>query len=204
MKSLSLKTVGALCAAASIASVACAALAQDGGPQGGPPGGFRGGGRPGAMMGDPAQRAQMLHERLQITPAQEAAFNAWQAAVKPSAPPQGRPGEAMRNMNTVQRLDQEVTLAAQRDAALKARVAATTTFYNQLSPAQKQTMDQLPPQALLALEGGMGGRGMGGPGGPGRPGGRGGPGGRRGAQGGGFDPNAGFGGQQPLGGRPPQ
>jgi Spy/CpxP family protein refolding chaperone len=182
MKPLSLKTVAGLCAAASVAVVACAAVAQDGPPSGdgpGPRGGFRG--------EDPAQRAQQLHDLLQITPAQEPSFRAWQAALQPKGRPE-RPGREMRDMTTPQRLDMALAEQTERDAELRTHVIATKAFYNGLTPAQQKTMDTLPPQGLLAMEGGGG-----------RFGGRGGPGGRRG-QGG----NGGFDGQQGADSPPPQ
>jgi protein CpxP len=193
MKSLSLKAVAVLCAAASAATIACAAMAQDGPPPPGGPGGpsgqfaqGRGGGR-----GDPGQRLQQLHDSLQLSPAQEPAFQTWQAALRPTGPAV-RPG-ALRRMTTPQRLDEALTEQSERTTELKARIAATKSFYNQLSATQRQTLDGLPPQELLAMEamgpgGGLGGRG-----------------GRRGrGGGGGFDPNSGFGGPQNFGAPPPQ
>jgi protein CpxP len=199
MKSLSLKSVAVLCAAASAATIACAAMAQDGPPPPGGPGGGqlaqgRGGGGP--FGGDPAQRMQQLHDQLQITPAQEPAFQAWQAALRPSGA-MPRPGQ-LRKMTTPQRLDEELALQTTRQNEMKARVAATKTFYNQLSATQRQTMDGLPPQELLAMEAMGPGRG------PAGMAGRGGRGGRRGGGGGGFDPNAGFGGPQSFGPPPAQ
>jgi hypothetical protein len=197
MKPLSLKAVAVLCAGAAAATVACAAMAQDGPPPGGPGGGqvaqdHRGGGR---LGGDPAQRMQQLHDSLQITGAQEPAFQAWQAALRPTGA-RARPGQ-LRKLTTPQRLDEELTMQTQRDSELKARVAATKTFYNQLSATQRQTMDGLRPQELLAMA-------SGGPGGE-RGGGLGRRGGGRRAAGGGFDPNGGgFGGPQSFDPPPPQ
>jgi protein CpxP len=198
MKPLSLKAVAVLCAAASAATIAFAAMAQDGPPPSGGPGGqfAQGRGSGGRLGGDPAQRMQQLHDSLQITSAQEPAFQAWQAALKPAGMA-ARPG-AMRRMTTPQRLDEALNEQTARDGELKARVAATKSFYNQLTATQRQTMDGLPPQELLAIEA------MGPGGGRGGLAGRGGPGGRRGGGGGNFDPNGGFGGPQNFGGTPAQ
>jgi protein CpxP len=189
MKSLSLKTVGVLCAAASAATIACAAMAQDGPPPPGGPGGGQFAQGHGGGRGDPGQRLQELHDSLQLSPAQEPAFQAWQAALRPTGP-MVRPG-GLRRMTTPQRLDEEIAQQTEQTTELKARVAATKSFYNQLSATQRQTLDGLPPQELLAMEAFGGG-------------GRGGRGGRRGGGGGGFDPNAGFGGQQNFGPPPAQ
>jgi protein CpxP len=196
MKPLSLKAVAVLCASAAAATIACAAMAQNGPPPGGPGGQFaqgRGGGRLGGA-GDPAQRMQQLYDSLQLSAGQEPAYQAWQAALQPSGP-MARPG-ALRRMTTPQRLDEALAEQAKREGELKARVAATKVFYNQLSATQRQTLDGLPPQELLALEAMGPGGGRGGPGGRG---------GRRGGGGpGGLDPNGGFGGPQSFGGPPPQ
>lgn len=185
MKTLSLKTIAGLCCAASVLSISAVAIAQDGGPpQRGP------GGRGAAMRNmDPAQRAQRLHDELQITPAQEAAFQTWQAAMQPPAERPERPDRA--GLTTPQRLDQELAMAAQRQAQMKVRADATKRFYNQLTAAQRTTMDSLPP--LVLADGGPGGRG---PGGQPRDGMGRGPGGRRGPGGGG--PRGGDGGFGPT------
>jgi len=188
MKHLSLKTIAGLCAAASVLSISAVAIAQ---PQDGPPGprvGGGGGGRGAAMRNaDPAERAERLHEVLQITPAQEPAFQAWQTAVRPPAQRPERPD--LRNMTTPQRLDQELAMAAERQTQLKVRADATKRFYNQLTAAQRTTMDSLPPMRFA--DGGPGGRGQGGRG----PGGRRGPGGPDGGPNGGFGPPRSFNGQ---------
>lgn len=129
-----------------------------------PPAGFEGrrGPPPGAEgqrgPADPARRAEALHQRLSITPAQESAFQAYLAAT--AAPARGdRPDRAaMEGMTTPQRLDAQLAEGAKRQADLKTRVDAAKRFYGALSADQRALFDQMPPQAAL----GMGGRGGGG------------------------------------------
>jgi len=119
---------------------------------------------------NPAQRMQMMRERLAITPAQEGAFQAWLGALRP---PEGmrrgqRPDrDAVAAMTTPERIDRRMAMAEQRLAMARQRGEATKRFYAQLSTEQRQTFDAMRP---------MGGR-KGGPGMRGGQRGRGGPGG---------------------------
>jgi protein CpxP len=183
MNPLSLKAVAALCAAGSVLSISAVALAQDARPAAAPGGpgvhgpGPRGPGGEGRRFNrpDPAQRAAHQAERsaklraiLQITPAQDGAFQAWQAAMKPPARPPTRPDfKAMGAMTTPQRLDARLAMMNEHDAATKNRIEATKRFYSELTPSQRTAMDNLPPM-MFGRGHGPGGRGgHGGPGGHG-------------------------------------
>jgi len=175
------KAILVLTAAASALTLSSASLAQDGpGPRG--RGGAAADGPGPGGRGDPAMREQRLHQRLNITAGQEAAFKAFMAATAPPANPPQRPDpQAMRSMPTPQRLDQQIAQERQRLAQLEQRAAATKRFYGVLSAEQKKTFDET-PQLAMGPRGG--GRGQDGPGGGRRgPGGRGGPGGAGPAQG---------------------
>jgi hypothetical protein len=127
-----------------------------------PPAGFEGrrGPPPGAEGPrgpmDPAQRAEALHQRLSITPAQEGAFQAYLAAT--AAPARGaRPDrQAMQGMTTPQRLDAQLAEGARRQADMKVRADAAKRFYSALSAEQRAVFDRMPPQAVLGM--GPGGR----------------------------------------------
>lgn len=185
---------GALLAWALILGGAAAVSAQQpggppavGGPQGPEPGGR---GMRGGRNMDPAQmqqrmaerqaeRAQRMHDILQITPAQEGAFKTFQDAMKPPAPrtpPTQAEVDARRNMTTTQRLDDRLARMTERYNAAKTRTEATKRFYNALNLAQKKSFDALAeggPRQRAGMD-----RGRRGPGGPGfGRGGRGGPGG---------------------------
>ena len=111
---------------------------------------------PGAgMMGHPAMQERMAHmqqrmaERdtalkqiLQITPAQEGAWDAWIAARHAQRPQRPAPGE-FAQLTTPQRLDRMRALRASRDAEMDRRADATKTFYAALTPSQQKAFDAL-------------------------------------------------------------
>lgn len=118
-----------------------------------------------------AQRAQALHDILAITPAQEGAWTAFRAAMKPPQRPERgadgpgqRPDRAeMARLTTPQRLDKQLEASTRRHSEVLARINATRQFYAQLSPTQKKAFDALP--AMGHDRGGPGER-MGRKGGP--------------------------------------
>jgi periplasmic protein CpxP/Spy len=151
-----------LLVAACVAVMGLSASAQTppapGAGQGQSPGYSQGAGRgPGPMMGsDPArmqqrmermqermaQRLAAFKERLQITPAQEGAWSAWTAALKPAASSVPRPDRAeMARLTTPERIDRMRALRASRAAEMDRRGDATKTFYAALSPEQQKTFD---------------------------------------------------------------
>jgi hypothetical protein len=101
---------------------------------------------------DPAQmaakRAERLRAVLQLKPGQEAALNAYVAAMKP---PEGRreamrgQRQAMAQMTTPQRLDRMQAMMSQRQAEFERRAEATKRFYAQLDPAQQRAFDAMRP-----------------------------------------------------------
>lgn len=112
-----------------------------------------GGGHMGRM--DPAKMEQMvakrtaeLKTRLKITPAQEGAWTAFTAAMKPSGDmlKQHQADRAeMDKLSTPERIDKMRALRAQRmtemNAAMDKRDEATKTFYATLSNDQKKIFD---------------------------------------------------------------
>lgn len=145
--------VGGL-AALTLAGAAGASLAQA--PQGfegrrGPP--------PAEGRGGPEQRAEALRTQLSITPAQENAFQAYLSAT--GRPPRGdgpRGRQALPGATAPQRIDAQLAQAAERQADLRARADATKRFYSALTPDQRAAFDRLPPQVMLGLGAGGGGR----------------------------------------------
>ena len=102
-----------------------------------------------------AKRLGHLKEKLQITPAQEGAWNAWTAALKPPAH-QRFDRAAFARMTTPERIDRMKTVRAERNARAEQREDATKALYAQLSPAQQQTFDQV--SLRMAKRHGHGGR----------------------------------------------
>jgi hypothetical protein len=89
-----------------------------------------------------AQREADLKQILQITPAQEGAWNTWVAARHTQALQRPAPGE-FAQLTTPQRLDRMRALRATRDAEMDRRAEATKTFYAALSPSQQKAFDTL-------------------------------------------------------------
>lgn len=103
-----------------------------------------------------AQREAALKQILQITPAQEAAWNTWLASRRPPAElSRPRPGE-FAQLTTPQRIDRMRELRAARAAEMDRRGEATKAFYAALTPAQQKAFDALP---VARGFGGQGARG---------------------------------------------
>jgi hypothetical protein len=91
------------------------------------------------------RRLEGFKRILQITPAQEGAFNAWAAAMLPSqqAMQQQRAlHEEMSKLTTPERIDRMRQLRTERNAAMDRRFDATKTFYAQLTPSQQKAFDE--------------------------------------------------------------
>lgn len=120
-------------------------------------------------------RLNVLKLRLALTPAQEGAWNAFVAGMKP--PAMQHPDRAeMAKLTTPERIDRMRAMRDQRNAAQDKRAEATKTFYAQLSADQKKVFDG----ETLRMGPGGGMRGHGGSGGMGGHGGHGGHGGMMG------------------------
>ena len=101
------------------------------------------------------RRMERLKRILQITPQQEAAWNAWASAMRPMARP--RPNrEEFARLSTPERIDRLRQLRATRMAEMDRRGDATKAFYGQLTPAQQKAFDEISMRFL------RGGRGHGG------------------------------------------
>ncbi|MEI6803484.1 MAG: Spy/CpxP family protein refolding chaperone [Burkholderiales bacterium] len=115
------------------------------GCEGGP--GMRGRMDPAKMEAFIAKRAAEVKTKLKITPAQEAAWTAFTAAMKPPAPrAENRPDPAeMAKLPLPERLEKMRSLhtqhAAEMNAGMDARIAAVKTFYAVLSPEQQKVLD---------------------------------------------------------------
>ncbi|MCS4510011.1 Spy/CpxP family protein refolding chaperone [Xylophilus ampelinus] len=167
-----------LLVASTLASAAFMALAQTPAPPAAPPAPTAVDAQPapgtpragGADRRDPAVMQQRMEQglarekaRLQITAAQEPAWNAFTAAIRPDpaqwARMQAERGEWAK-LTTPERIDRMRAERNQRDAEIDRRGDATKTFYAALTPAQQKLFDERPMMH----------------GGPGSPDGKGGPG----------------------------
>ena len=129
--------------------VACALLvgmgiataqAQPAPPAGGPP--------PQGRHYDPARMAERvnrhlsaLKQKLQISAAQEGAWNSFSSAMQPPANVTMPDPQAMASMTTPERIDQMRAMRDRRNAEMDRRADATKAFYAQLTPEQKKTFD---------------------------------------------------------------
>lgn len=150
------------CIAAMLASagaVGTATLAQAASPEAARPGGW------GKHQMDPAQRQQRmaehhsrrmneLKEKLQLSEAQEGAWNEFSSAMQPpTAEQRQRPDRAeFEKLTTPERIDRMQQRAEERQARMKQRGDAVKRFYAQLTPEQQKTFDA---QSTRHAHGGM-------------------------------------------------
>ena len=104
-----------------------------------------------------ARRTARLHEALKITPAQENAWNAFVASMKPVARGGHPDRAAMAGLSAPQRMAQHIERQNRRTAAMEQRLGAMNSFYAVLSPEQKKTFDD----KAARLQGGFGKHGGG-------------------------------------------
>jgi Spy/CpxP family protein refolding chaperone len=96
-----------------------------------------------------AQRIAKLHDELRITPAQESAWSAFVASMKPAQHNGGEHGgrqhgdrAAWAGLTAPQRAEKMLAMQKERTAAMEQRVAALNSFYSVLSPEQKKVFDE--------------------------------------------------------------
>jgi periplasmic protein CpxP/Spy len=96
---------------------------------------------PAKMQEHMARRQAELKQKLQLTPAQETAWTAYTAVMKPPARMQ-RPDRAeFEKLTTPERIDRTRAMRATRIAEMDKRGDATKTFYAALTPEQKKVFD---------------------------------------------------------------
>lgn len=89
-----------------------------------------------------AEREANLKQILQITPAQEGAWNTWTAARRAGNPVRLDRAELAR-LSTPERLDRMRALRVARGVEMDRRAEATKVFYAALSPSQQKAFDVL-------------------------------------------------------------
>ena len=89
-----------------------------------------------------AQHATELKQKLQITPAQEGAWTAFNAALKPNLNQLQRPDrQAFDALTTPERIEKMRALRKAHEAQIDQRDEAIKTFYVALTPAQQKIFD---------------------------------------------------------------
>ena len=103
-----------------------------------------------------AQRLGALKQKLAITGPQEAAWNQWVNAMRPTGARPERPNRVQfARMTTPERIDTLKRVRAQRQAQMDNRFDATKNFYAALNPQQQRVFDE---ESLdLLKRGGKGG-----------------------------------------------
>ena len=96
---------------------------------------------PGRMKERMAQRQSRLKQKLQITPAQENAWNAYVAAMQPPANLQRPDPAELARLTTPERIDRMRALRNAHHAEMDKRGEATKTFYAALTPEQRKVFD---------------------------------------------------------------
>ena len=94
------------------------------------------------------ERLEELHKALKLSEAQESGWNAFVAKIKEqqAAKKAARPDfGALKQLPAPDRLQRLIEFGKARQAALEEILSATRTFYDTLSPEQRQTFDDLTP-----------------------------------------------------------
>jgi hypothetical protein len=106
------------------------------------------------------ERFDRLKTMLQLRPDQDAAFQAFKAAMTPPerAPGEWRKGGAEDDLTTPQMLDRREQRMAEMKARFDRTKAATLTFYAALSPQQQKAFDVISRRDRMGgdMRGGMG------------------------------------------------
>jgi protein CpxP len=88
-----------------------------------------------------AKRQAEFKQKLQLSPGQEAAWDSYVAALKPSGSFKRHDRAEFVRLSTPERIDRMRAHRAERMAAMDRRDEATKTFYAVLTPQQKKAFD---------------------------------------------------------------
>lgn len=90
-----------------------------------------------------AKRQAKVREALKLSPAQEPAWAAYQAAIKPQPRSAARGERAnWKAMPAPERMEKHIDMSKQRIAKMETRLAATKNLYAALSPEQQKLFDE--------------------------------------------------------------
>lgn len=88
-----------------------------------------------------AAHRQQLHDALRLTPAQETAWNNYQAATPKRGAGQRPDRAAWKSMSAPQRLERRIAMMREHTGRMEARLAALQPLYDSLTPEQKKVFD---------------------------------------------------------------
>jgi len=142
------RIAGAAAATALLAALAAPAFAQTPAPSAPPAAGQSQEG-PRHRMPSPEQRqarmeqrANALQQKLQLTPAQQPAWETFKAAMQPPERGARLDPKGLDQLTTPERIDRMRAMRAQHSAEADRRGEATKAFYAALTPAQQKTFDE--------------------------------------------------------------
>lgn len=88
-----------------------------------------------------AARQQQLHDKLQLTPSQNAAWATYVAAIKPAPRAQAGQHGDWKALPAPERMEKRLEMAKQHLAHMETRLAALKAFYGVLTAEQKKVFD---------------------------------------------------------------
>ncbi|MCE3264849.1 MAG: hypothetical protein K0R43_3928 [Pseudoduganella sp.] len=89
------------------------------------------------------RRAQRMHDALKITPAQEGAWQAYLSALKSNMPQRAEfDRAAFKSMPAPERMEKRIEMTKSHIIRMENNLAATKTFYAQLTPEQQKLFDE--------------------------------------------------------------
>lgn len=98
---------------------------------------------PAKMQEHMDQRAKRMHDALKITPAQEGAWQTYLSALKANMPQRGQfDRAAFKQMPAPERMEKRIEMSRNHITRMESNLAATKTFYAQLSPEQQKLFDE--------------------------------------------------------------
>ena len=101
-----------------------------------------------------AQRMAAFKEKLQLTAAQQPAWDTFTAAMQPGERRARLDRSGMEQLTTPERVDRMRAMRIQRAAEADRRGEVVKTFYATLTPAQQKTFDAQ-PQRMQRMQGGQ-------------------------------------------------
>lgn len=98
---------------------------------------------PAKMQEHMDQRAKRIHDALKIAPAQESAWQAYLSALKSNMPQRGQfDRAAFKQMPAPERMEKRIEMSRNHITRMESNLAATKTFYAQLTPEQQKLFDE--------------------------------------------------------------
>lgn len=89
-----------------------------------------------------AKRQAQLHDKLQLTPGQEGAWNSFTEKMAPSPRPAGVDRAEMEKLPAPERMERMLAMMQEREKRMTARFASVKEFYAILTPEQQKIFNE--------------------------------------------------------------